>query len=214
MKTESFLNKIRLLVGDIEGLGYSDELLIEFINDGLCLIHSMRPDWFVESLVVEAQVGAVQKLPACCAKLFSVDAVCDACGYPLDLLLQNSVKMARAFNKKPMREAHARSFFIRDSVPDAFEVHPPVLPDEELFFRVTVSVLPDAVTSLNDELPECKMQEALLHYVLYRVYSVETESVTSVNLAESHYSKLFAYLGVERASDREVLEDNATSLPV
>lgn len=203
MKVQSLINEIRIQLSDARGLGYPDNLLIEFINDGLCMIYQLKPEDFATSRVLQANQGAVQCLDACCDRLISVDGVSDACGNPVDIMREGSVKMAQAFDKRPVN-AHARTFSLRPNVNNEFVVHPPVRADETVYFLVTCTTPPDPVQSVNDHIPDCANHEALTNYILYRAYLLETESATSAELAGRMYNQLFQLIGVERVTDRSV----------
>lgn len=200
MKVKSLITEVRYQLSDIQGLGYSDELLMEFINDGLCFIYQMRPEAFAASRILKGKLGSVQCVDDCCDRLLSVDAIVDACGNSLDIIRQGSTKMAALFDKAPINQ-HARTYKIRSNVENEFEVHPPILEDEDVFFRVTCTSPPDAVTSLTDDVPGCTHHEALLNYVFYRAYAVESESETSRGLSNEAHQRMMQVLGLQKAAN-------------
>lgn len=200
MKVKSLITEIRYQLSDLQGLGYPDKLLLEFINDGLCLIYKLRPEAFAKSRILKAKLGSVQCLDDCCDRLLSVDAIVDACGNPLDIVRQGSTKMAALFDKAPINQ-HARTYKIRSNVENEFEVHPPVRGDEDVYFRVTCTSPPDAVTGPESVVPSCAHHEALFNYILYRAYAVESESETSRGLSNEAYQRMLQILGLERAAN-------------
>lgn len=200
MKVESLITEIRYQLSDLQGLGYPVKLLLEFINDGLCLIYQLRPEAFAKSRILKGKLGSVQCLDDCCDRLLSVDSIVDACGNSLDIIRQGSTKMAALFDKPPINQ-HARTYKIRSNVENEFEVHPPIRSDEDVYFRVVCTSPPDAVDELNDTLPNCKHHEALINYVLYRAYAVESESETSRGLSNEAYQRMLQILGLEKAAN-------------
>lgn len=207
MKLKSLIAETRYQLGDLRGVGYPDDLLIEFINDGLCLIYNLVPEKFARSRILQANVGDVQCLDECCDKLLSVDAIVDACGNYLDVIRQGSVKMGQAFDKAPINKG-ARTWKARANVENEFYVHPPVRHDEVLYFRVTCTSPPDAVRGMEDDIPGCLHHEALLNYVFSRAYAIETESQSSASLSQMYFQRMQQLLGLQRATDQSMREDN------
>lgn len=207
MKVKSLIAEVRYQLSDIEGLGYSDDLLIEFINDGLCFIYDLKPELFAESRVLKAQCGDVQIIDECCDRLLSVDAISSPTGIFVDIIRQTSVKMARDFDKTPAGIG-ARTWSMRENVYNEFYVWPPVEKCECVYFRVTCTVPPDPVVELTDQVPDCKHHEALVQYILWRAYLMETESTTSLQLSQVCYDKIFQILGIERQTDNSMRETN------
>lgn len=205
MKAKALITEARYQLSDIRGEGYPDDLLLEFINDGLCFIYQLKPEFFAHSQTLQANQGVVQCLGDCCDRLLSVDGIADACGNHVDIIRKGSVSQALAFDK-PAINAHARTYSIRPNVKNEFWVHPPIRADEVLYFRVTCTTPPEAVQSLNDNVPDCSNHEALLYYILYRAYLVETESATSMQLANQMYAQIMQLIGVERLTDRSVAD--------
>lgn len=203
MKVEALINEIRYQLSDLQGLGYPNKLLLEFINDGLCFIYQLRPEAFAKSRILKGKLGSVQCLDDCCDRLLSVDAVVDACGNPLDIIRQGSTKMAALFDKAPINQ-HARTYKIRSNVENEFEVHPPIRSDEDVYFKVVCTSPPDAVKTKDDVIQDCKHHEALINYVLYRSYAVESESETSRGLSNEAYQRMLQILGLEKASNNSV----------
>lgn len=207
MKVSSFLNELRYQLNDIEGLGYPEPLLLEFLNDGLRLVYELKPQHFAHSQVVRAKYGTVQCLDDCFDRLISVDAVCDKNGNSVGIIRQASVKMAEAFDKAPINY-HAYHYTIRDEVRREFTVYPPV--HQEMYWRITCTTPPNAVVSAEDDLTY-RFHEALLHYALYRAYSLETESVSSSTLAQQHQQQFYQLLQIKKAINDSSQQDNRSA---
>lgn len=209
MTLDSFIAEIRYHLNDIEGLGYPDALLTEFVRDGLCMIFKLAPEDFTVKRVKKADVGSVQCLDDCCDVLVSVDAQSDACGNILKGVKQGEIKVGNAFNKRSVPKSLLHyTVQIRDAIKDSFDVYPPVEKGEAVYFLITCAEQP--VIAEDGTIPDCPHHQALLHYVLYRAYSVETESATSIAIARQEYQYFYQLMGMIRALDKEVSED-ATS---
>lgn len=207
MKASSLITALRYQLADLEALGFSDALLIDYINDGLCLIYDLKPEAFAASRVLKALCGDVQTLDGCCDRLLSVDAISTPSGLWVDMIRQGSVKMAREFDKTPAGTP-ARTYSLRENVYDEFTVWPPVAPGECVYFRITCTEPPAPVGALSDDVPECRHHEALMQYVLFRAYQTESESVTSQTLSGQCFERFMSLLGVERQTVNAVRENN------
>lgn len=208
MKVTSLIAEIRYHLNDIEGLGYPDELLTEFIEDGLCLIAALKPEDFTTRRVKKADEGNVQCLDDCCQTLISVDAQVDACGNILKGVKHGRLTTALGFGKKSVNlssENRQYTVYIRDDVKGSFDIYPAVEADEDVYFLITC-VTPDSIDE-DGNIDGCKHHQALLHYVLYRAYNIETESATSISIARQEYAYFFQLLNLMRDIDEELTED-------
>lgn len=213
MSLSTLISEIRYHLNDIEGLGFPDPLLKAFIADGLCLIAQLKPDEFTQRRVMPAQIGSIQCVGDCCDQLISIDGQSDACGNIIKGVKHGRKNPPRLFAKpSAKRPATNRQYTvtIRDNAKDSFDVYPPITADDDVYFLLTCKYVP----SLDDgSIDACKHHQALLHYVMYRAYSVETESATSRAVAQQEYAYFFQLLGIQRQLANEVSED-AASKPV
>ncbi len=204
MNVTSLIAEIRYHINDIEGLGYPDELLKEFISDGLCMVYKLAPHDFTKRQLFKAQTGSVQCLNSCCDSIVSVDAQTDACGNVIKGVKNGRISAVRSFNKKSVKPKHKQyTVELRDNIKDSFDVAPPVKADEDIYFLITCTQKP----SIDDELPNCAYHQALLHYVLYRAYSIETESQTSMSNAQREYAYFYQLVTGLSAMEKEIKED-------
>lgn len=209
MNINSMIAEIRYHLNDIEGLGFPDALLTEFIEDGLCMLYSLKPEDFTVRRVHHATVGSVQCVDDCCDKLISVDAKSDACGNILDGIKSSRMKPPRQFGKKSIPHAVGQySVYLRDNDNNSFDVAPPIKAGEAVYFLITCAENP----SIDDDgnIPDCPHHQALLHYVLYRANNMETESQSSIAIARSEYAYFFELLNIKRKLDKEAKEDAAS----
>ncbi len=199
MNVESLVTEIRYHLNDIEGLGYPDKLLKEFISDGLCLIAKLSPEEFTSRQIFKANTGTVQCLNDCCSRLISVDGQTDACGNILQGVKLG--KINQAFKKKSVKRKQF-TVEIRENVKGSFDVSPAVKEDEDIYFLLTCVQQP----SIDDDLPNCAYHQALLHYALYRAYGIESESQTSMTLSQQEYNRFYQFMGGMRAIEKQVNE--------
>lgn len=209
MHINSMVAEIRYHLNDIEGLGYPDALLKEFIEDGLCMLFSLKPEDFTVRRVHKATAGSVQCVNDCCDKLISVDGKSDACGNILDGIKSGRIKPPRQFGKKTIPHAVGQyTVYLRDNDNNSFDVAPPIKPGEDVYFLITCAEKPSIDKDGN--IPDCPHHQALIHYVLYRAYNMETESQSSIAIARQEYAYFFELLNIKRKLDKESKEDAAS----
>lgn len=203
MKLTALLSEIRYHLNDEEALGFTDGLLTEFIYDGLCMIYQLSPDDFTERRVIQATTGSVQ-CATCCSRILSVDGQSDACGNILKGVKQGKVADAARFGKKNVPKRGRYTVEVKKNSQNSFDVYPAILPDETVYFLLTCANPP---VIEEGEIPDCKYHQALLHYVLYRAYSVESESATSRSIADQEYRYFYELMGITRKLAQEVVKD-------
>ncbi len=200
---KNLIQEIRYKLNDVEKLAYSDDLLVRFVNGALCLISELRPERFAKSHIMKAKRGAIQCVGGCCANLLSVDDVVDKHGNPINYLKKGDVDMDKAFNKSSTNGFKVGyTFNLSSQSENTFVVHPPIKATDEVYFLVTCVEKPQAM-NIDDTFKNCSMRELIIHYVMYSAYSVETESQTSVALADRHIKLFYDILGLERKVDKE-----------
>lgn len=196
------LEELRLELGDVDKLGYSDALLIEFVNDAMCHIAQMKPEQFASPMVMKASKGEVQCIGDCCDSLISVDGVVDRQGNPIAFINEGDTGLDKAFSKKPIATTNkSYTFTLREEASRFFEVSPPVKPSEDVYFRITCVKLPEKL-SIDDDMKGCKFHELVIHYVMYRALSMETESQTSINSANNHLKIFYDLITLDKKMDR------------
>lgn len=197
------IEELRLQLGDVDKLGYPDALLAEFVKDAMCLIVQLRPERFAKPVIMKASRGEVQCVSDCCSQLLSVDGVVDKYGNPLNYISEGDMSLAKAFTKESMAGTQTSyTFAMRDDAKGFFEVSPPIKPSDDVYFRITCVTAPDEL-GLGDTFDSCGYHELVINYALYRAYSMETESQTSIALGNNHLKFFYDTLSLERKVDKE-----------
>lgn len=184
---------------------WSQEQLLGFFNEALCLISAHRPDMFTELKVV--------KVEPCNGYL----ELCD-CEKVLDVLGQSN---AKGVNIRPIqrRKEHStvwtgtkRKQEFTDTITEyelldksnLVRVFPQNLdPTKDLYVTLRCSVSPKTYT-LNDEAPDerCAFLAAARHWVLYNAKMIDGEfSQTMQNQAKEHREMFTGILQMTKQAD-------------
>lgn len=205
---KNFIDALRLQFNDVEKLGISDPLFVEFINNGMCLISQLRPERFARPKIMKASRGEVQCVDSCCSKLISVDGVVDSCGNPIGHINEGDTTLAKQFNKTPMQNTQVNyTFNLRDDAENVFEVSPAIKPSDDVYFRIMCVSTPEALT-IDDDFSNCAYREAVMYYALSRAYGTEKESQTSMANSRMYLKMFYELIGIVRKLDKEDDDDS------
>lgn len=173
---------------------FSRELLLQFWNEGLCILHRLRPDLFTRSRDYVLQPGIRQDLGAGCL-LRSVDANLGPDGEDLGPVHMTSLSAQRMWTKKPclpQPKFYSVTEWQFDKLNrETFYVHPPVPLPHKFRVRIVCVEPPVQLTigELDKEDPSDCWQTALVrHYVLSQAYAMDSDQV-NLSLAQLHGSQ-------------------------
>ncbi|MBF0785775.1 hypothetical protein E4T80_09920 [Muribacter muris] len=188
MNVADFILRVRYDYNDIDADRVEDPLILDYLNEAQTELYALNPRAFVKSVVAKLDESDLQQ-PCCCDILYSVDAVTDAHGnFKAETKEENS-EASGAFGKKncKRKKSDSRAYSrVKDSA-NQFIVKPPVSPNETVYLRLTCAVKPEPFDE-NSEIDD-RHYAALLDYVLYRLFSAETESATSQQKAAMYFKQ-------------------------
>jgi hypothetical protein len=204
-----------------QGKRYSNALFTKWINAGVALAYAYRKDLFMETSVVKATAGDIQK-PCGFDKIHKIDGITDACGNMVKPLKRTSSNMAGIFSKRKCSPCTIKtvvnglltevctpvlpdSYAIDQANQGVFTVTPAVPAGTDVFYRITGAVTPkpfDADLAEQQCFPPA-IQIPALHYARYMAWLTETESATSRALATEQLGIFFRLLKIYKDSDKE-----------
>lgn len=184
-------------------------LLVQYLNNALIQVGNFRPDAFSSAVNLTLVAGNQQTLPAQYTLLKSVDSNGDASSCPGSPITEASLDIMRAFFKKRCAptggEANYKvnTFAYDARNPNIFYVSPPV-PDSAAGTNIVATVVSEAPQYVtNDYTNPTTIQiaqkycNALIAWMLYRAYEVDTESVSSRQTKLDNLSVFFKTLGID-----------------
>lgn len=210
---ETLADKLALLATDLrdferghEFTQFSRVQLLAWWNEGLCILHRIRPDLFTRSRVFDLAPGSRQELGEGCL-LKSVDANLGPDGEELEPINPVSRKAQLAWNRPTCLARSARFKVIDYSYDpkqrDTFYVYPPVTPGNTKQVRI-VCVEPPPTLTLADlglEAPvDCWQYALVRHYVLSQAYQLDSDQA-ALALFTSHFQTWNTILGLTTRAD-------------
>lgn len=184
-------------------------VLLTYLNDALIQVGNFRPDAFTSTVSLALVAGNQQALPVQYTLLKSIDSNGAASNCPGSPITEASLDIMRAFFKKNCQptggEASYRvnTFSYDAKNPNVFYVSPAV-PDSAVGTDVNATVvgpapqyvMADYTTPTNIAIDQ-KYRNALISWMLFKAYEVDTESQTSRQTKMDAVSMFFKTLGVD-----------------
>jgi hypothetical protein len=189
--------------------------LLDYLNEALAQLVAHRRDAFAVQAVIPLVAGAQQQLPDEYIELVKLDRnmVRGATGTPVPgpPIKEQDQRMAAAVRKPDCLGVVARSSsdrpycvrsYSRNPVsPTHFDVSPPVPPDATIEVIATVIRRPRPFT-LGDYAKHVgvapEFEAALVDWVLYRAFMVDTESASSTKMAAAYAASFYNVLDTQR----------------
>lgn len=203
---------LRGLAGDLkddapgnEFVAYPRPLLIQWFNDGLCLLGRYRPDLFSRTREVVLEPGSQQNIEGC-AVFGSVVSTVLSDGREVPVR-RSSYPASQIWRKpaclKPPKDYVIDSYSFDTAQKTTFYVHPPIPPGKPVLAKVVCSSVPEnlSITDLDSEIDvDCYQVAMVRQYVLTQAYSQDTDQ-TNLALAQFHLGIWNSFLPAAARAD-------------
>jgi hypothetical protein len=195
---------------DKDTVRWPDANLIDFFNEALTHLQSLRPDLFTSSEVFEITGCSPHKIPPEFDSLLSVDAVVVKTlngGFKeVNSVTEENMKLSRFMTPNPCKkgdgcsptpESTIKGFSKNNINPTEFYVSPDLPYGKSAFVRATVVKKPPCYCP--DDMNECldvpaKLHAALLDWVMYRGYSVDIESEYALRQSVRYENSFYRFI--------------------
>lgn len=210
---ETLADKLQLIAVDLrdaeaghEFTQFSREQLLGYWNEGLCVLHRVRPDLFTRSRDFTLEPGSRQFIGEGCL-LKSVDANLGPNGEELGPINPVSRKAQLAWGRPPCKvspDTYRVLDYSQDPKQrDTFYVSPPAPPGASHVVRIVCVEPPPTLTTadLGVVAPvDCWQYALVRHYVLAQAYQLDSDQA-SLALANAHMATWNTILGLTTRSD-------------
>lgn len=198
-----------------EFIAYPRELLLQWWNDGVCLLATFRPDLFSETKVVTLQPGSRQEVEGC-------DVIGKVLGQvnpdgTVTPIRRSDFNTTLAWTKRgcplPAAKYTITSYRFDQTQKDVFYIEPPIPPGKEVKVELTCSGSPEplSIENLDEEVDLACYQFAMTkHYVLSMAYSQDTDQ-TNLALAQFHMGLWNGFLGLGARASTAFASGSATA---
>jgi hypothetical protein len=216
-----------------ENTSWSVECLLDFLNEGLCQLAAYRPTEFVECIELCLVPGAKQQLPPGVSELVTIEGTEDpevddgASDDPAPTM--SSGDMVKALRGKKTcvssTDDNCGPYIVAGyrnakGASDLFFVEPPVPFGEAPVVSAQVVKMPVPLTACDLDSAvqtECKFDPALVDWILYRAFSMDTESQYAYQVSRRHQSAFYdavngGYLADSRMRSGYILGQEGTGV--
>lgn len=210
---ETLADKLRLIAVDLRDAEpghaftqFTREQLLGYWNEGLCILHRIRPDLFTRSRDFTLQPGTRQFIGEGCL-LKSVDANLGPQGEDLSPINPVSRRAQLAWGR-PSCVVSAESYRVLDysqdpKQRDTFYVAPPTPPGKAYKVRIVCVDAPPqlGIADLNAQAPvDCWQYALVRHYVIAQAYQLDSDQA-QLALYNSHIGAWNNILGLTTRAD-------------
>ena len=194
----SKLQTLSLDLNDSDNDAWSWELLIEYLNAGLCLAASLNPKRFATPIDVSLVPGAQQ--PTGCSFLTGIVGIVTPAGVKQVSRRPVDSSAAAAYAQTSISPAKYYPTSIQPSEDDreSFYVDPPAPVGVSMKVRIQcASPVTYTLADVNREmsLRQCAQYEIAREWAMYRALSSERESARGSEIALAHRATFFLLVG-------------------
>lgn len=206
MKVSDVISRARSILNDADNTGYrwTDQELIDAINDAQGLIAIHRPDCFPVSQVITLVDGSKQSIPSGGYRLLDVVRNIGSDGTtPGRAIRPTDRDTLDAYD--PYWHTNTKKSEIKNSVydernPGSFWVNPPALSGTKA--EILYAKRPTTLTATNNDLAIADAYfEGILMFVLFRAYAKEADYGGNAQLASSYLSLFASLMGIKLQKD-------------
>ena len=198
MLVSDLLVSAKAILNDADAVTYTERELLEAVNLACNAVSIHRPD--ASSTVGEVQVGyGIQnKLPQ--GGLRVLDVLGESFGNVVRVVNMADLDAANPYWRTQKKQKHVKEVMIDERAPGVFWVNPPNTGEGML--EMIYSKVPDTVNEVSCPLPVTdKYAPVVLEWLLYLMFSRDSERSPNQTRAQSHKRTFFDLLGIKTQVD-------------
>lgn len=205
MKVSDVINRARILLNDTDAAGFrwSNNELIDYINDAQLMIAVLRPDSSIGVAVATLVEGTKQILPGDGFRLQDVTRNIrpdNSPGRAIRITNRDTLDMFEPYWHSSAPRAEVKHFIYDEAAPMEYFVYPAVSAGVKVELRYTKR--PAVVALVTDDLSLTDAYfEATFTYVMYRSYLKDAEFSGNAMLAAQYLQAFSGMLGVKLGKD-------------
>lgn len=206
MKVSDVISRVRSILNDSDATGYrwTNQELIDAINDAQGVIATYRPDCFTVNSVITLAAGSKQTIPSGGYRLLDVIRNIGSDGStPGRAIRPTDRDTLDAYD--PYWHTNSKKSEIKNSVydernPTSFWVNPPASSGTKI--EILYAKRPTTLTLTTDDLAISDAYfEGVVLYVLFRAYAKEADYAGNAQLASSYLSLFASMMGLKLQKD-------------
>lgn len=198
----NLFDRVRDLIQDVGKVRWTDNELINYLNDGRRDLAAARPDLFSETADLTLVVGTKQSVPSDGTRFVDAIRNVSAAG-----VIGRSVRLVeRELLDAQLPDWHAepsagtvKHFMYDEREPKTFYVYPPAVAGNKLtivYSKAPVDIVSGDLNSTSVLAKEDIFASALIDYIVYRCLSKDAEFAGNAQRAVMHYQAFANVVGI------------------
>lgn len=204
MLVSECMELVSFILNDVDHVTYTEPVLVNACNMSVRSVCSVRPDASTAMGQVILVDGVMQELPAGGLRLLDYGYRIDPDGQrmPLNMVSRHDLdRLEPGWAAQP--GGVVRELAYDERIPRLFWCVPPAVSGSVV--EVLYSTLPEPVVSLDDPFPlSDKYSPVIAEYILYLIFSRDSESQAHQGKASAHLQACYQLLGMKMQSDAKV----------
>lgn len=206
LNARELVQRARGIINDPEKVRWSDDALVDYLNEGLSLLQSMRPDSFTKTIELDLVPGSRQQVPEGVDKLLDVTSNVTATGGEGGPVNEADYALSRKITDTCSggEDREVENYSVVSHDPKTFFVSPPVAAGTTR--KVMARVVMDAPYTCALDIEGCidvprKHSAALVDWILHRAYLLDMESQYARLASSSAFERFYRVLDSSRLNE-------------
>jgi hypothetical protein len=198
MDAQEIITEVSEQLNDLDHITWTEAMLRGYINSAQKMITSIRPDASSITTTMQLGAGTKQALPTAALRLLEVIRNMGTDGNTAGRVVRSTdhetLKMFDADWHTATPVVEVKNFSYNEKTPDIFYVDPPS--DGTNHIELAYSIVPAVITANPDVLSLKDIyKNHIVQWCMFKAYSVEVDSVSSVNRAMKHEDSFYQMMG-------------------
>lgn len=195
-----------------EGVRWTNQELVEYLNDAYRFLVEVEPEAFADNSEFECAAGTRQEIPANASRLIAVKRNIDGRMMPVTATDSETLGRVRPYwhSENPTNEQELFVYDERD--PKRFYVYPPAV--EGSLIEIVCAMEPEKhlVTHYEDNETQLRTTDrhypALLNYILFRAFDKDGDGYGNFQRGQSYLAAAYNSLGAKLQNAARVSPNN------
>lgn len=198
-----------------EGVRWSNEELIDYLNDACRFLAENEPDAFSDNSEFECVTGTRQELPANATRLIDIVRNLEGKKFPLFASDQSTLNTARPNWHSENPTTQQELFFSDDRDPKRFYVYPPAKAGSLLEIVCTLDPVEHLTKESQDKESLMQMNDryipTIISYILFRAFDKDSDTSGNFSRAQTYLRNAYTSLGIKMQNTARISPNNGAN---
>lgn len=204
--------KVTLQETEVEGVRWTNEELVDYLNDACRFLAENEPDAFADNSVFECVSGTRQELPINATRLIDIVRNLEGKKLPLMASDKSTLNTARPNWHSENPTTQQELFFSDDRDPKRFYVYPPATAGSLIEIVCTLDPRIHTTKEAQDKISPMQMNDryipAVMNYILFRAFDKDSDTSGNFNRSQSYLRNAYTSLGIKMQNTGRISPNN------